>query len=252
LRRAKGNIPKKHYRQKDPKKGLLLMAKAVVFDLDGTLVDSAADLKTAINKLLSEEGRRALALDEVAEMIGDGAMKLVERAFRATGGRDEAESPERLTARFLAFYAGHATDLTRPYPGVPETLALLREQQWALGICTNKPEQATREVLRGLDLDRYFGAVVGGDSIAGVRKPDPRLLLAAIERLGAAPAEAVMVGDNANDVQSARAARVPVIVRAGGYTRVPAPDLGADAVIAAFAELPAALAEVSARCRQAI
>ena len=243
LRRAKGNIIAGKIRRKD----YLLMVKAVVFDLDGTLVDSAPDLNTAINKLLGEEGRRALALDEVIGMIGDGAVKLVERAFRATGGRRETESPEKLTARFLAFYEGHATDSTRPYPGVPETLALLREQQWALGICTNKPEQATREVLHGLDLDRHFGAIVGGDSIAGVRKPDPRLLLAVIERLGAAPAEAVMVGDNANDVQSARAAGVPVIIRAGGYTRVPTPELGADAVIATFAELPAVLDRVAGR-----
>lgn len=222
------------------------MAKAVVFDLDGTLVDSASDLRRAINKLLREEGRRALARDEVIGMIGDGAMKLVERAFEATGGRPKAESPERRTARFLAFYEGHATDSTRPYPGVPEALAVLREQQWALGICTNKPEQATREVLRELDLAHHFGAIVGGDSITGVRKPDPRLLLAVIERLGAAPAEAVMVGDNANDVDAARAAGVPVIVRAGGYTRVPTSKLGADAIIESFSELPAVLAQVAA------
>jgi phosphoglycolate phosphatase len=223
------------------------MVKAVVFDLDGTLVDSAPDLRVAINKLLGEEGRRSVALDEVIGMIGDGAAKLVERAFRATGGRPEAESPEQLTARFLAFYEGHATDSTRPYPGVPETLALLREQQWSLGICTNKPERATREVLRDLDLASHFGAIVGGDSIAGVRKPHPRLLLAVLDRLGAAPAEAVMVGDNANDVHAARAAGVPVIVRAGGYTRVPTSQLGADAVIEAFAELPAVLDRVADR-----
>ena len=223
------------------------MAKVVVFDLDGTLVDSAADLRAAINKLLNEEGRRPLALDEVVGMIGDGAAKLVERAFAATDGGGAAESHERRTARFLAFYEGHATDSTRPYPGVPETLALLRERQWTLGICTNKPEQATREVLRDLDLARHFGAVVGGDSIAGVRKPDPRLLLAVVTQLGATPAEAVMVGDNANDVHAARAAGLPVIIRAGGYTRVPTSELGADAVIEAFAELPAVLDRVVGR-----
>ena len=223
------------------------MTKAVVFDLDGTLVDSAPDLRVAINKLLTEEGRRPLALEEVTSMIGDGAMKLVERAFAATGGCNGADPLERLTARFLAFYDGHATDSTRPYPGVPETLALLRKQQWALGICTNKPERATREVLRGLALDQHFAAVAGGDSIAGVRKPDPRLLLAVIDRLGTAPAAAVMVGDNANDVQAARAADVPVIIRAGGYTRVPLSHLRADAVIEHFAELPAALDQVTGR-----
>ena len=243
LRRTKENIIARKIQKKDYQ----LMGKVVVFDLDGTLVDSAPDLRVAINKLLGEEDRRALSLDEVIGMIGDGAVKLVERAFAATGGRPDAESPRQLTSRFLAFYEGHATESTRPYPGVRETLALLREQRWSLGICTNKPERATLEVLRNLGLDRYFGAIVGGDSIAGVKKPDPRLLLAVIEGLGAAPAEAVMVGDNANDVHAARAAGVPVIVRSGGYTRVPTSHLGADAVIDAFCELPAALDRLAGR-----
>jgi phosphoglycolate phosphatase len=107
--------------------------------------------------------------------------------------------------------------------------------------------------LRELDLARYFGAVLGGDSIAGVRKPDPRLLLAVIERLGESPAEAVMVGDNANDVHVARAAGIPVIIRAGGYIQVPASQLGADAVIETFAELPAALDRVTAsHCKREV
>ena len=223
------------------------MVKAVIFDLDGTLVDSAPDLRVAVNKLLSEEGRRSLSLEEVTGMIGDGAMKLVERAFEATGGSNGAGPLQQLTTRFLAFYDGHATDSTRPYPAVPETLTLLRERQWSLGICTNKPERATCEVLRGLALDQHFGAVVGGDSIAGVRKPDPRMLLAVLDRLGAAPADAVMVGDNANDVEVARAAGVPVIIRAGGYTRVPLSDLRPDGVITDFSELPSVLDQVASR-----
>jgi phosphoglycolate phosphatase len=223
------------------------MVKVAVFDLDGTLIDSAPDLRIAVNKLLVQQGRRPLSLNEVIGMIGDGVAKLVERAFDATGDSGSARATASLTGRFLELYEGHAADLTRPYPGVPETLARLREQQWVLGICTNKPEKATNEILRELDLARYFGAVLGGDSIAGVRKPDPRLLLAVIERLGASPAEAVMVGDNANDVHAARAAGIPVILRAGGYIRVPATELGADAVIETFAELPEALARVAGR-----
>jgi phosphoglycolate phosphatase len=222
------------------------MVKVAVFDLDGTLIDSAPDLRVAVNKLLVQEGRRPLSLNEVIGMIGDGAAKLVERAFDATGDSGSAGATALLTGQFLKLYEGHATDLTRPYPGVPDTLAQLREQQWVLGICTNKPEKATNEILRELDLARYFGAVLGDDSIAGVRKPDPRLLLAVIERLGESPAEAVMVGDNANDVHVARAAGIPVIVRAGGYIQVPASQLGADAVIETFAELPAALDRVTA------
>jgi len=214
--------------------------KAVVFDLDGTLVDSAPDLANALNKLLAEERRRPVTLDEVKTMIGDGAAKLVERAFAATGEAPKDGIQER-TARFLGHYEGHATDLTRPYPGVRETLDRLTADGLALAVCSNKPEAPTREVLRDLDLDGYFAAVIGGDSLPGVRKPDPRMLQAALDALGAPADAAVMVGDNANDVAVARALRVPVIVRADGYTATPAADLGADAIIDQFAELPEAL-----------
>jgi phosphoglycolate phosphatase len=218
---------------------------ALVFDLDGTLVDSAPDLLVAVNRLLAEERRRRLALAEVTRMIGDGAQKLVERAFAATGADAPAETLARLTRRFLAHYEGHATEFTRPYAGVPETLARLAAAGFGLAICTNKPEAPTREVLRGLALDHFFAAVFGGDSLPGVRKPDPRLLLATVRALGAEPGQAVMVGDNANDVQAARAAGLAVILRAGGYTSVPATELGADAVIRAFSELPAALSALA-------
>jgi phosphoglycolate phosphatase len=218
--------------------------KAVVFDLDGTLVDSASDLANALNALMAEERRRPLALDEVKTMIGDGATKLVERAFAATGEAAE-DGIEGLTARFLGHYEGHATDLTRPYPGVRETLDRLKADGLALAVCSNKPEAPTREVLRDLDLDGYFGAVVGGDSLPGVRKPDPRMLGAVLDALRVPADAAVMVGDNANDVAVARALGVPVILRADGYTRVPAADLGADAIIGHFTELPNALARFS-------
>lgn len=215
--------------------------RSVVFDLDGTLIDSAPDLRRAVNRLLASEGRASLDLDAVVGMIGDGAQKLIERAFKATGGLDDAHDLADLTARFLAFYEGRATELTHPYPGVVETLRWLRSQGITLGICTNKPEAPTREILQDLGLDAHFAAVFGGDTIDGVRKPDPRLLLAVLHALDRSPSEAVMVGDNANDVAVARAAGVPIILRANGYTRTPANDLGADLVIDTFTELPEAL-----------
>jgi len=214
--------------------------RAIVFDLDGTLIDSAPDLRTALNRLLAEHQRRPLSLAEVTVMIGDGAAKLVERAFAATGDA-AGDDPASLTAAFLALYEGNTAVETRAYPGVPETLSALRDDGIALGICTNKPEAPTREILRDLGLDGAFSAVYGGDTMAGVRKPDPRLLLAVVDSLGARPAESVMVGDNANDVGAARAAGLPVILRAGGYTAIPAERLGADAVIAGFDELRGAL-----------
>ena len=218
--------------------------KAVVFDLDGTLVDSAPDLRTAVNRLLAEEERRLLDLDEVIGMIGDGATKLVERAWAASGGG--AGDLQVLTQRFLAHYEGKAAEQTVPYPGVPEALAALTARGMVLGICTNKPEAPTREVLRDLHLAQWFSAVIGGDSLDGIRKPDARPLLAVLERLRVAAGSAVMVGDNANDVGTARAAGIPVIVRAGGYTHMPTESLGADAVFGHFDELPPLLD----RCKQ--
>jgi phosphoglycolate phosphatase len=230
--------------------------KAVIFDLDGTLVDSAPDIQVAINKLLAEEGRRPATLEEVAAMIGDGAPKLVERAMNATGAADAPDDLPTLTGRFLGFYEGHTTDLTRPYPGVREALERLRSAGVRMGICTNKPERPTRELLRDLRLLPYFQAVFGGDTVAGVKKPDPRLIEAVLDALGARPAEAVMVGDAANDVAAARAAGIPVILRAGGYAPVPANELGADRIIIDFLELPEAMLAVSAvdagaRCESA-
>ncbi len=217
--------------------------KAVIFDLDGTLVDSAPDLATALNALLAEEHRRPVTLDEVKTMIGDGATKLVERAFAATGEAPE-DGTQEFTARFLGHYQGHATYLTRPYPGVRDTLDRLTADGMALAVCSNKPEAPTREVLRDLDLDGYFAAVVGGDSLPGIRKPDPRMLQAVLDAVRVPANAAAMVGDNANDVAVAHALNVPIILRADGYTPTPAAELGADAIIDHFAELSDALARL--------
>ncbi len=222
------------------------MIKAVVFDLDGTLIDSAADLCAALNRLLADEGLRPLSVGEVVPMIGDGAGKLVERGLAAAGGKPSHAALPGLTRRFLAHYEPHAAEATRALPGVAEALETLMAQAgMALSICTNKPEQATRAILSALDLDRHFGAVIGGDSVPGARKPDPAMVVAVLDRLGVLPHEAVMVGDSGNDVAAARAAGLPVLLRAGGYPAVPAEALGADGVFTAFADLPAALAALA-------
>ena len=169
-------------------------------------------------------------------------------ALAGTGAAPPGDASDQavraLTPRFLAAYASHAADLTYAYSGVPETLAVLRGHGLALGACTNKPEQVTRQILQSLDLDQHFGAVIGGDSVDGISKPNPRHLLAAVQALGGTPAETVMVGDSVNDVAAARGLGVPVILRAGGYGQVPAEELGADIVIHDFAELPAAIASL--------
>lgn len=218
----------------------------LVFDLDGTLVDSAPDLHDALNVMLSNEGLRLLSLSEVESIVGDGAAVLVRKALALTGAGAVAEDDVRtLTSRFLATYERRPAALTQPYAGVPDTLEVLVEEGFILGVCTNKPEALSRRILRQLELDRFFQAVIGGDSLNGIRKPDPRHLLAAVEALGGVPEEAVMIGDSGNDVAAARALGVPVILRAGGYGPVPAEQLAADAVARHFTELPELIARLA-------
>jgi phosphoglycolate phosphatase len=217
---------------------------AVLFDLDGTLVDSEPDLRAALNDMLAAEGRRPLIRDEVKPMIGDGAAMLVDRAFRATGAALAVAGQAAATARFLALYEPRAARLTRPYPGVTAALTELAGAGLRLGLCTNKPERATRLLLAELGLARFFAAIVGGDTLPGLRKPDPRLAFALLDRLAVPPASAVYVGDHENDLATARAAGLPVILFSGGYARAPVATLGADAVIDDFSRLPQALGAV--------
>jgi phosphoglycolate phosphatase len=211
---------------------------AVLFDLDGTLIDSVPDLQAALNETLREIGKKPLPQDEVRKMIGDGTAMLVARGLAARGVPLEALA-ERLP-RFLALYEADPVGRTRVYPGVTQVLARLVAEGRRLAICTNKPQAATLAVLRGLGLDGLFEAVVGGDALP-VRKPDPGHVLGAVAALGAVPEEAVMVGDNENDVAAAKSAGVPVILVRYGYARVPLAELPADLQIDGFADLPAAL-----------
>ncbi len=215
-------------------------AKALLLDLDGTLVDSAPDLAAALNRLLAGNGRAAVTLAAVKAMIGDGVAKLVERGFAATGALPAATDLAAAVARFKQDYESALAVETRPYPGVPETLTTLHGRGWRLGVCTNKPHAASLQVIEAFALSPPIEAVAGGDHFP-VRKPDPGHLLGTLELLGIAPEAAVMVGDSRNDVLSARNAGLPVIVLSYGYGNIPARELGADLVIDRFEELPAAL-----------
>jgi len=217
-------------------------ARALLVDLDGTLVDSLPDLMAALNRLLAAEGQASLNAAEVRPMVGDGAARLVERAFAARGGPGDVPLPA-LVERFLAIYEADPVAQTRPYPGAAETLEALAAAGWRLAICTNKPEAASRKVLQGLGLAGLFQEVAGGDSFP-VRKPDAGHLLGALGCLDVLPRHAVMLGDSHNDLQAARNAGLPVILVSFGYTRTPARELGADAVIDHFDELPDALARL--------
>ncbi|HLI14319.1 MAG TPA: phosphoglycolate phosphatase [Alphaproteobacteria bacterium] len=215
--------------------------RAIVFDLDGTLIDSVPDIHRTLNRVLDEAGRHPVGIEAVKLMVGDGARVLVEKGFAATGPALDAASLDRAYGRFLACYEGPETaGLTRPYPGVRATLEWLLDRGFRLGICTNKPKTATADVLDRLDLARFFDAVVTPEQVSA-HKPHPAHLLATLAVLRAEPAEAVMVGDNANDVAVAHGAGVPVIAVTYGYPRMAPADLGADLLIDEMAALPAAL-----------
>jgi phosphoglycolate phosphatase len=203
---------------------------AVVFDLDGTLIDSLPDIATAVNHVLAWRGLEALPPMQIERMIGDGAKVLLDRALAARG---EAAGEADMTV-FMDWYTVHGADETRPYPGIIKALAALREAGHRLGVCTNKPAVAAREILASLGLDEYFDAVTGGDSTP-YRKPDPRHLAATLAALGAA--EAVMVGDHFNDMAAAKGCGIPGIFAAWGYGTA-----AADHVAQTASELPALVA----------
>jgi phosphoglycolate phosphatase len=213
---------------------------ALIFDLDGTLVDSAADLRMALNVTLRELHRREMTLEEARHMIGDGTRALVERALAATGPVSELEWAHR---RFLKTYEAAPAKLSRLYPGVQTTLESLHASGARFAICTNKPQAATVAILEAFDIAKYFDAMLGGD-VVPFRKPDPRHLLAAIKQLGATTIEAVMIGDGENDYAAARAAGIPVILMRYGYLRVPPETLTPDAWLDNFAAIP----EILAKC----
>jgi phosphoglycolate phosphatase len=209
------------------------MARWLVFDLDGTLVDSVPDLAASLNRGLVAGGLAPLSREAVRAMVGDGAKALVERGF---GARGVAAGEADLEA-FLADYGANAAVETRPYPGVAETLGLLRAAGWTMAVCTNKPVAPARALLAALGLTPFFIAVGGGDSYP-VRKPDPAHLLATLADAGGVAGRAVMVGDHHNDILAAHGAGIASVWARWGYGEA---VTGADAEAAAFAELPAIL-----------
>lgn len=209
---------------------------ALIFDLDGTLIDSVPDMMLAVNRLLATYDRRPLAAEEVRGMVGDGAIELVRRAFAVTGAAIDPERQGGAFERYIDFYAEHPASRSAFYPGVSETLEALAAAGHRLALCTNKPERVMRPLLDILGLAARFEVVLGA-GVLPVRKPDPAPVRWVLDRLEVAPAAALMVGDSRNDVLSAKAAGVRVVAVSYGYTRIPAAELGADLVIDRFAEL---------------
>ena len=213
---------------------------ALVFDLDGTLVDTAPDLLGAMNAVLMQEGRETIDPTTLRHMVGFGARSLIEQAMAATGERILAERLPALVDSFVSHYRERIADESRPFPYVVETLSHFQRRGLAMGVLTNKPHELTVPLLDKLDLTKHFGAIHGAGRYAYV-KPDPRVLNHLLDELGAKRDRAVMIGDSATDVATARAAGIPVIVLSYGYTPIPAAELGADAVIDRFSDLPSIL-----------
>jgi phosphoglycolate phosphatase len=212
---------------------------ALIFDLDGTLVDTAPDLLGAMNAVLRKAGRNALDTGTLRHMVGFGARALIVQAFEATGAPVEANALPGLVDDFVAHYREHLSDGSVPFPGVVETLTALRDSGAKLGVLTNKPQELAAPLLRALDLEKYFTAIHGAGRYSYV-KPDPRVFHHVVEELtGEGNAPALMIGDSKTDVATARAANVPVIVLSYGYTPEPAETLGADAVTGDFRDIPA-------------
>ena len=201
----------------------MIIPKAIIFDLDGTLIHSAPDLHSAANATLNALGRETLDLPTVISFIGNGVEKLVERSLNATGGYN---APLRQAALdlFLKSYNQNMTTLTRPYPGVVSALHAFRDTGVPLGICTNKPTKPAQEICDRLDLTQFFTVIAGAED-GHAKKPDPAPLLGCIKDLRVQPSETLYVGDSAIDWLTARNADVPFRLFAKGYLNAPLADL---------------------------
>ncbi len=206
----------------------------VIFDLDGTLIDSAPDMHRAVNLMLRDLGCNPLSLPQIRTMVGDGAAALIARALAARQcvTADAEESLER----FLRYYEEEPTSATRLFPGVPETLGRLHAAGLTLAVCTNKPSGLTQLILERLQVSRYFDRVVAGDTLP-YRKPDPRALLEVLQGFDTPESASLLVGDSEVDAATASAANVPFVLMTYGYHRGPVEEIASVATLDRFPEL---------------
>ena len=206
----------------------------VVFDLDGTLIDSAPDMHRAVNLVLADRGCAPLTLADIRTMVGDGASALIARALAAR--HCVSADPTQALAEFLNHYEADPTAVTSPFPGVPATLERLQAIGLTLAVCTNKPTRLTQMILERLGIARFFARVVAGDSMP-YRKPDPRALMEVVDGFGIAREATLMVGDSEVDAATAHAAGVPFVLMTYGYHRGPIHDISSVATLDHFGEL---------------
>lgn len=215
--------------------------RCIVFDLDGTLADTARDLIPALNRTIAIAGVPAVAPADIRAVLGHGARVMIERAFAMSGAKLAVDVHDALYRRFLVDYEENIAVNTVLFDEAGETLESLANAGFPLAVCTNKPAAMARLLLDRLGIARRFAAITGGDSFA-FKKPDPRHLIETVRLAGAAPARAVMVGDSLADIRAARQAGIPVIAVDFGYSDGPMATLAPDAVISRFSQLPKAIA----------
>jgi phosphoglycolate phosphatase len=210
--------------------------KALVFDLDGTLVDSAPDIRNALNLLLGEEGRRSVGEDEGNSFIGKGILSLITQAFEATGMSIPKSEEDVYYGRYRQLYSDNMYTETVPYDGVMDCLGKWRDEGWKMAVCTNKAVGLTHPLLEHLGLARFFPVVIGGDSTKR-RKPWSDPLDETLRLMGVDKANALMIGDSINDIDCAKYAGVESVLVTYGYRTQSAESLGADAMIDHFTKL---------------
>ena len=218
----------------------------VIYDLDGTLIDSAKDMQVAVSRVLADHGLPPISDEDARLFMGEGSKITMRRAFAKAGRTlDEAEA-SAVTREFVRYYEADPVSNTSAFKGVPEVVARFARLGLRQGVCTNKFERPSRMILEHLKLMPPIADLAGADTFP-VRKPDPRHILMLVERMGRSPERAVMVGDSIHDVHAAHAAGLPAVLVSWGYTDTPASELGAEAVIERFDALPQALERLASR-----
>jgi len=208
----------------------------LLFDLDGTLLDTAPDLYATLNHCLKTAGRDPVTLESVKHMVGQGAVVLLKRGLVATGGMVEEEEFQNLVDLFFSHYGDNLSDHSIPYEGMQDCLDILKEQGHSLSVCTNKPYGFAKQILDDFNLSSYFDALTGGDSF-DIRKPHPDHIHKTLDLMSLKSGTAVMIGDTHNDIDAAVSAGIGSIAVTFGYSDTPATELGADHVIDHFDKL---------------
>ena len=218
----------------------------VIYDLDGTLIDSAKDMQVAVSRVLTDHGLPEVTEDDVRNYMGQGSKVTMGKAFAKYGKTLDDSALSAVTREFVRYYEADPVSHTSAFAGVPEVVARFDRLGLRQGVCTNKFERPSRMILEHLKLMPPISDVAGADTFP-VRKPDPKHILMLVERMGGSPGRSVMVGDSIHDVEAAHGAGLPAVLVSWGYTARPASELGAEAVIDRFANLPEALGQIAAR-----